>query len=104
VKALHVCSMGLNIHLVLGLCGCWHAGYALPPDLPVLYEEAGGFLQPEAMIQAHVEVARRHGATVHTFEQVMAYRNTPWTCSWHKFLKKSAGSGVVTHVGRCITM
>lgn len=38
--------------------------------MPVLFEEAGGILEPEKMVAAHVDVARYHGATVHTGEQV----------------------------------
>lgn len=40
--------------------------------MPVLFEEAGGILEPEKMIAAHVDVARHHGATVRTGEQVRA--------------------------------
>jgi hypothetical protein len=32
------------------------------------------------MIQAHVQVARQHGATVHTFEQVMHPLNQSGSC------------------------
>ena len=46
------------------------AGYNLPADVPALYEEVGGILAPEKMIQAHCKVAQYHGATIKTGEQV----------------------------------
>lgn len=46
------------------------AGLRLPPDTPVLYEEVGGIVEPEKMIQAHVLRARHHGAHVKTGETV----------------------------------
>lgn len=41
--------------------------------MPVLYEAAGGIVEPEKMIQAHVLRAWYHGAHVKTGETVSCY-------------------------------
>jgi hypothetical protein len=48
------------------------SGYNLPADAHALYEEVGGILAPEKMVQAHCKVAEYHGATIKTGEQVRA--------------------------------
>jgi hypothetical protein len=48
------------------------AGLQLPAGMPVLYEAAGGIVEPEKMIQAHVLRAWYHGAHVKTGEAVRA--------------------------------
>jgi hypothetical protein len=45
-------------------------GVSVPDGTPALYEAAGGALLPEAMVAAHVEVARYHGATIDTDARV----------------------------------
>ena len=42
----------------------------MPDGCPVLFEEAGGILEPEAMVAAHCAVAAYHGATIRTRERV----------------------------------
>lgn len=45
--------------------------------MPVLFEQQGGILEPEKMIAAHVQVARHHGAQVHTGEVVQGWSVLP---------------------------
>jgi hypothetical protein len=42
----------------------WSPGLRLPADMPVLFEQQGGILEPEKVIAAHVKVAQYHGAQV----------------------------------------
>jgi sarcosine oxidase len=46
---------------------------APPQDAVALYEPAAGFLLPERVIAAHVELAQRHGAEVRLGERVLRY-------------------------------
>lgn len=50
------------------------AGLKLPANTPVLYEEVGGIVEPEKMIQAHVLRAWYYGAHVKTGEKVSLTR------------------------------
>ncbi|HEX4934078.1 MAG TPA: N-methyl-L-tryptophan oxidase, partial [Gemmatimonadaceae bacterium] len=45
-------------------------GYRLPDEVMAVFQPRGGFLVPEACIEAHVAQAQRHGATVRTHERV----------------------------------
>ncbi|GBF88702.1 N-methyltryptophan oxidase [Raphidocelis subcapitata] len=48
-------------------------GLRVPDGCPVLFEEAGGILEPEAMVAAHCAVAAYHGATIRTRERVLSW-------------------------------
>uniref|UniRef100_A0A383VMB1 FAD dependent oxidoreductase domain-containing protein n=1 Tax=Tetradesmus obliquus TaxID=3088 RepID=A0A383VMB1_TETOB len=52
-------------------------GLQLPAHMPVLYEAAGGIVEPEKMIQAHVLRAWYHGAHVKTGETVLEWEPLP---------------------------
>lgn len=46
-------------------------GYHLPPETLAVLQPDGGFLLPEKCVEAHVALARGHGAEVHQHEQVL---------------------------------
>ena len=48
-------------------------GFRLHEDMLATYEANAGFIWSEAGIRAHVAMAERHGATVHTDEEVVAW-------------------------------
>lgn len=45
--------------------------------MQVLYQPQGGLLLSERCIEAHVAVARQHGAQVHTGEAVLSWHEVP---------------------------
>jgi sarcosine oxidase len=49
-------------------------GYALPDEYRAVFQPDGGFLEPERCIQAHVRLARAHGADVRTGARVIDWR------------------------------
>ncbi len=49
-------------------------GFHLDPDMVSVYEENAGYLQPEYGIDAHLELAARHGATLRHAEEVRSWR------------------------------
>lgn len=48
-------------------------GYQMPPETMAVFQPQGGLLVPERCITAHVELAARHGAEVHTGEQALGW-------------------------------
>lgn len=48
-------------------------GYRLPQHIKAVFQPQGGLLVPEKCIEAHVNVATAHGATVHTNERVQGW-------------------------------
>ena len=52
-------------------------GYALPLEHLAVFQPDGGFLVPEACIEAQVALARAAGAEVHTEEKVVSLAGTP---------------------------
>jgi hypothetical protein len=67
VALSNLCYCHPSLWLLLWLLS---AGLQLPDGMPVLYEAAGGIVEPEKMIQAHVLRAWYHGAHVKTGEAV----------------------------------
>lgn len=63
-------------------------GFRLHGDMTATYEAEAGFLRPEVGMDAHLEVARRHGATIRRDEEV-----TGWSAS-------GDGVEVTTNKGR----
>lgn len=61
-----------------------YPAYVLPPDYLAVLQPDGGFLVPEACIEAHVALAIASGADVRTREKVVSLTGTP-------------GGGVVVH-------
>lgn len=49
------------------------AGYRLPSHIKAVFQPQGGLLVPERCITAHVNIAKQHGATVHTGECVQGW-------------------------------
>ena len=47
--------------------------YQMPAETMVLYQPQGGLLVPERCIAAHAELARQHGADIHTGERVLGW-------------------------------
>ena len=47
--------------------------YQMPAETMALYQPQGGLLVPERCIVAHVELARQHGADIHTGERVQGW-------------------------------
>jgi sarcosine oxidase len=48
-------------------------GYRFPAETMALFQPQGGLLVPELCIQAHADIAKQHGATIHTGEQVQGW-------------------------------
>ena len=48
-------------------------GYQMPPETMALFQPQGGLLVPERCITAHVDLAVKHGAEVHTGERVLGW-------------------------------
>jgi sarcosine oxidase len=48
-------------------------GFHLPEGLVAVYEPHAGYLRPEECVAAHVELASRHGADIHTEEPVTGW-------------------------------
>lgn len=48
-------------------------GYQMPEQIKAVFQPQGGLLVPEKCIEAHVEIAKEHGATVHTHERVQGW-------------------------------
>ena len=48
--------------------------FELPADHAVFYEPEAGFLLPESAVTAHAELARRHGADLHTQEPALDWK------------------------------
>ncbi len=51
--------------------------YQMPPETMALFQPQGGLLIPERCVVAHVELAKRHGAAVHTGERVLGWDILP---------------------------
>lgn len=51
--------------------------FAPPPHFVGVYEKRAGLLQPEKAILAHLNLAERHGATLHFQEGVTAWEDAP---------------------------
>ena len=51
--------------------------YQMPADTMALYQPQGGLLIPERCVTAHVQLARHHGAEVHTGERVLGWDILP---------------------------
>ncbi len=49
------------------------SGYQLPDDVMAVFQPRGGFLVPEACLEAHVALATQHGAEVRTGERVLSW-------------------------------
>ena len=47
--------------------------YQMPAETMALYQPQGGLLVPERCIVAHAELARQHGADIHTGERVLGW-------------------------------
>ena len=48
-------------------------GYRFPSEIKALYQPQGGLLIPEKCITAHVDMAKKHGATIHENERVQGW-------------------------------
>ncbi|HLA45222.1 MAG TPA: N-methyl-L-tryptophan oxidase [Aggregatilineales bacterium] len=48
-------------------------GYHFPSEIMAIFQPQGGLLVPERCIQAHAEVAKKHGAEIHTRECVQGW-------------------------------
>ena len=48
-------------------------GYQMPSETMALFQPQGGLLVPERCILAHIKLARKHGAAVHTGERVLGW-------------------------------
>lgn len=48
-------------------------GYRLPEHIKAVFQPQGGLLVPEKCIEAHVDIAKKHGATIHTNEKVQGW-------------------------------
>lgn len=48
-------------------------GYRMPSHIRAVFQPQGGLLVPESCITAHVDVAQKHGAIVHTGERVQGW-------------------------------
>jgi len=48
-------------------------GYRLPAHMKAVFQPQGGLLVPEKCIEAHVNIAQKHGAAVHTNERVQGW-------------------------------
>lgn len=48
-------------------------GYRMPAHTKAVFQPQGGLLVPEMCITAHVDIAKKHGATVHTGERVQGW-------------------------------
>ncbi len=51
--------------------------YQMPPETMALYQPQGGLLVPERCIVAHVSLAQRHGARLHSGERVLGWDILP---------------------------
>ncbi|MEL6526757.1 MAG: N-methyl-L-tryptophan oxidase, partial [Chloroflexota bacterium] len=47
--------------------------YRMPADIKAVFQPQGGLLVPELCISTHVELAQKHGATLHTNERVLGW-------------------------------
>lgn len=45
-------------------------GYRMPTEIMAVFQPQGGLLVPERCIVAHVDIAKKHSATIHTGERV----------------------------------
>lgn len=45
-------------------------GYRMPSEIMAVFQPQGGLLVPERCIVAHVDIAKKHNATIHTGERV----------------------------------
>jgi sarcosine oxidase len=75
--SMHSCAVHHLEHEVLDAASVFrrHPGCRLPSDMIAVYQPDAGFLLPERCIVAHVEAARKMGATVQTGDRVVG-----WTC------------------------
>ena len=48
-------------------------GYRLPAETMAIFQPQGGLLVPERCISAHVQLAQRHGGTIHCGERVLGW-------------------------------
>ena len=48
-------------------------GYRMPAETMALFQPQGGLLVPERCISAHAQLARHHGAAIHTGERVLGW-------------------------------
>lgn len=48
-------------------------GYRMPSETMAVFQPQGGLLVPERCIVAHTEMAKKHGATIHTQERVQGW-------------------------------
>ena len=48
-------------------------GYRMPGSIKAVFQPQGGLLVPEKCIEAHVKIAKKHGASVHTQERVQGW-------------------------------
>jgi sarcosine oxidase len=51
-----------------------YPGYSLPADMVAVLQPDGGILEPERCVRLYAELARQHGAEVHTREPVVGWR------------------------------
>ena len=77
--SLHSCAVHELEHEVLTSdeLSARYPGYALPAGYTAVLQPDGGFLIPEACIEAHVALARAAGADVRTEEKVVNLTATP---------------------------
>jgi sarcosine oxidase len=77
--SLHSCAVHGLEHEVLTSAelSVRYPGYALPAGHTAVFQPEGGFLIPEACIEAHVALARAAGAEVRTEEKVVSLAATP---------------------------
>lgn len=63
-------------------------GYRLPENIKAVFQPQGGLLVPERCITAHVDIAKKHGATIHEDERVQG-----WEISGKGFVEVKTDSG-----------
>lgn len=51
-------------------------GFRFPSETMAVFQPQGGLLVPEKCIEAHTQVAKRHGAVIHTGERVQGWEPT----------------------------
>lgn len=52
-------------------------GYRMPAETMAVFQPQGGLLVPERCISAHAQLARHHGAGIHTGERVLGWEILP---------------------------
>lgn len=71
--------------------------FAFPPDSEVVFEQSAGWLSVEACVAAHVEQARRAGATLHLHERVERWTTDGRTVQvWTDRNRYEAAAAVIT--------